>query len=302
MDLDSYVKQDLREHLLTKDYKQLSFTDMNNRMNNIRSRLKDIITNNQDMLSKAEVIYFQRSLKSHFRLPIFYGLPKVHKNTMSLRPVVSSTNSLLAVFSVWLDYKSKELLPLIKSYLKDSNTLIKCLKGIHIPENALVFTADAKSMYTNINTKTGIDTIANFLLVNERLLPPNFPSNLFLKNNIFSFADTYWLQLCGTAMGTPVACAYATITYGHFEKTMILPNCSANLLFYRRYINDIFGIWLLSPNNTITWRNFKSDLNKWGNLEWSIEEPSRQTHFLDLNISIVESSISFSTYQKPLNL
>jgi hypothetical protein len=125
---------------------------------------------------------------------------------------------------------------------------------------------------------------------------------IVMKNNIFSFADSYWLQLCGTAMGTPVACAYATITYGHFENTVILPNYSANLLFYRRYIDDIFGIWLQSPNNTSTWRNFKSDLNKWGNLKLEIEELSRQTHFLDLNISIVNSSISFSTYQKPLNL
>ena len=78
--------------------------------------------------------------------------------------------------------------------------------------------------YTNINTDTSIKSIANLLLINEKLLPPNFPSNLFLetleivmRNNIFSFTDSYWLQLCGTAMGTPVACAYATITYGHFE-------------------------------------------------------------------------------------
>ena len=164
-------------------------------------------------------------------------------------------------------------------------------------------------MYTNINTDTSIKSIANFLLINEKLLPPNFPSNLFLetleivmRNNIFSFADSYWLQLCGTAMGTPVACAYATITYGHFENTVILPNYSANLLFYHRYINNIFGIWLPSQNNTITWSKFKADLNKWDKLEWSIEEPSKETHFLDLNISIRESAINFSTYQKPLNL
>jgi hypothetical protein len=33
-----------------------------------------------------------------------------------------------------------------------------------------------------------------------------------------------------------------------------------------------------------------------------VEDPSKQVHFLDLTINLVESSINFSTYQKPLNL
>jgi hypothetical protein len=195
MDLESYVKQVLRKHLLTCDYTQLSQTEMNNRMSNIKSTLKDIITNSQDSLSKAEITYFQRSLKTYFRLPIFYGLPKVHKSPMSLRPVVSSTNSLLAVFSIWLDYKAKELLPLVKSYLKDSSTLIHCLKNLHIPENALIFTADAKSMYTNIDTNNGLETIRNFLQTNEGLLPQNFPSNLFSTTSGDCYEKQH-LQLC----------------------------------------------------------------------------------------------------------
>jgi hypothetical protein len=83
---------------------------------------------------------------------------------------------------------------------------------------------------------------------------------------------------------------------------VILSTFSTNLLFYRRYIDDIFGIWLPTPDNTLTWRNFKTQLNNWGKLEWTVEEPSKNTHFLDLNINIQGSAIRFSTYQKPLNL
>jgi hypothetical protein len=164
-------------------------------------------------------------------------------------------------------------------------------------------------MYTNIDATTGISSIASFLQSNERNLPTNFPSNLFLqileivmKNNIFSFANTYWLQLCGTAMGTPVACAYATLTFGHYENTVLLPAFSANLLFYLRYIDDIFGIWLPPPDDGTTWKNFKETLNNWGKLSWTVEELSTQTNFLDLYVSVKENSIVFSTYQKPLNL
>jgi hypothetical protein len=164
-------------------------------------------------------------------------------------------------------------------------------------------------MYTNIDATTGISSIASFLQSNERNLPTNFPSNLFLqileivmKNNIFSFANTYWLQLCGTAMGTPVACAYATLTFGHYENTVLLPTFSTSLLFYRRYIDDIFGIWLPPPDDGTTWKNFKETLNNWGKLIWTVKELSTQTNFLDLYVSVKEKSIVFSTYQKPLNL
>jgi len=87
-------------------------------------------------------------------------------------------------------------------------------------------------------------------------------------------------------MGTPTACAYATLTYGHFENT-----------------NNLLGIWL-QPNNEPdnTWENFKNQLNSWGNLKWKVDQPSNQTTFLDLNLIIQNSAITFSTYQKPLNL
>jgi hypothetical protein len=309
MELETYVKQVLKEHLLTENYVQLPRKEMERRMSSLKTTLQDIISNSQDQLSKAEITYFKRSLKTHFRLPIFYGLPKVHKTPMSLRPVVSSTNSLLAIFSVWLDYKAKELLPLVESYLKNSATLIKTLQNLHIPDNALLFTADATSMYTNIDIETGLASIRHLLHSNKDKVPSNFPSNLFLtileivmQNNIFSFADTFWLQLCGTAMGTPVACSYATLTFGDYENTTLLPMFKDNLLFYRRYIDDILGIWLPSSNNKHTWNKFKEKLNNWGKLKWSLEDPSKQVHFLDLTINLTESSINFSTYQKPLNL
>jgi hypothetical protein len=85
-------------------------------------------------------------------------------------------------------------------------------------------------MYTNINTDIGIQSIKDFLTDNAQKIPTDFPQELFLqvlecimKHNIFSFADTYWLQLTGTAMGTPAACAYATITFGHFENSCLHP-------------------------------------------------------------------------------
>ena len=155
-------------------------------------------------------------------------------------------------------------------------------------------------------------------------LPPNFPSGflvtaitIIMKNNIFTFGDTHWLQRTGTAMGTPCACMLATIYFSFHERTKILPKYSTNILFYRRYIDDVICLWTNPTDNTLhsnhTYECLKNDMNEFGNLRWEFEPLTLATTFLDLNIKIthpsaskipyqIHQSISFSTYQKEHNL
>jgi len=132
------MKQVLQELLTTRHYQLLSNTKSHNHFENFKSALKDLISTNLDCLLKPEIIYFQRSLKLKHRLPIFYGLLKVHKSPISLRPVVSSVNSLNSIFSNWLDFKMKKLLPLVKFYTKNSFDVLEDLKILNISSNALL--------------------------------------------------------------------------------------------------------------------------------------------------------------------
>jgi len=59
LDTETYADKVLSEHLLTKDYRRLSEAEANTAMENLKSRLKIIFTNNQLLLSKAEITYFQ---------------------------------------------------------------------------------------------------------------------------------------------------------------------------------------------------------------------------------------------------
>ena len=306
MDTSTYVSMALTEHLLTPDYLQISQLEAKHRMENLTQTLKKLLKTHQEILSKPEILYFERSLQLPLRLPVFYGLPKVHKTPVKLRPVVSSCGSLLSIFSTWLDYKMKDLLPMVKSYLKNSTTVINDLKHMVLPKNALLFSADATSMYTNIDTPTGLKAVEDFIHSNIAEIPTNFPTELFLKtlqlvmdNNVFSFEKSFWVQLSGTAMGTPAACAYATISFGQFENSNILPKFASNLIYYKRYIDDIFGIWLPPTHNkNETWTAFVDTLNSWGKLKWVIQTPSPNSTFLDLNITIRNSKILTSTFQK----
>jgi hypothetical protein len=156
----------------------------------------------------------------------------------------------------------KDLIPYVQSYTKNSFSILEDLKNMILPPGALLFTEDATSMYTNITTSVGINNIKQLM---ESHLPTNCPKELILDilttimdNNIFMFRDTYWLQTSGTAMGTPVACSYATTSYGDHENQNVLPRFATNLLYYKRYIDDILGIWLPDSDNESSWLDFKS--------------------------------------------
>jgi hypothetical protein len=101
-------------------------------------------------------------------------------------------------------------------------------------------------------------------------------------------------------MGTPTACSYTTITYGQHENVKILPHFQQNLLYFRRYIDDIFGTWI--PTSSSDWETFKTTLNQFGSLRWIVNDLSDTVNFLDLSLSITSSTITAAPYQKPMNL
>jgi len=132
--------------------------------------LTNIFNTHKHQLSQAEITYFTRSFKLHHRIPIFYGMPKVHKNPMALCPVVSCINSFSSIFSNWLDFKMKDLLFLIPSYIKDSKHLLDKIKTLTLPPNAKLFTADTTAMYSNIDTESGVTAFKN-LFDYDTLIP-----------------------------------------------------------------------------------------------------------------------------------
>jgi hypothetical protein len=123
----------------------------------------------------------------------------------------------------------KQLLHLILSYIRDSKALLADPNMLYIPPGAKIFMADTSAMYTNIDTAVGIHAISDLLASHHNSIPLDFPMTFFLNtleivmnNNIFSFRDTFWHQLKGTAMGPPAAPLYSIISFGQHENTQIL--------------------------------------------------------------------------------
>ncbi|KAL7525261.1 hypothetical protein ACHAXR_005472 [Thalassiosira sp. AJA248-18] len=181
-----------------------------------------------------------------------------------------------------------------------------------LPEGTVMFTMDATAMYTNIDTQHGLDILKHYIEMFKEELPESYPTKLILmamyivmNNNIFEFGPATLQQLCGAAMGTPSACMYATVYYAFHETTVLLQKYGEHLiLFYKRLIDDGFGLWN-DRGDPEAWTRFCHDVNIFvgGKLKWEIEERSREVIVLDLTITINElNQIETRTYQKPMNL
>ena len=124
-----------------------------------------------------------------------------------------------------------------------------------------------------------------------------------MKQNIFQFGDTFWLQLMGCAMGTSAAVNYLYAYVGLLELQRLLVDYKEYLLFYKRHINDGLGVWDVSiPNSENKFKEFMAALNNWGKLKWTCTGFVTSLEFLDLTISIQDEEIHFKTFQKLLNL
>jgi hypothetical protein len=102
-------------------------------------------------------------------------------------------------------------------------------------------------------------------------------------------------------MGTPCACSYATLSYAFHELHKVLPLFVNNLSYFKRFIDDMMGIW--TGQTEEEWIIFKNSLNGFGKLTWITSERTKEVIFLDLRISMNdEGYIETTTYQKDLSL
>ena len=323
IDTKTYIRRNLQDHLLKDDsYSRFSSKEeAQTAINTIYNKIVEKVKQREFPSGVPETylsrIYMTEAEKGKIlpRPAKYYALPKIHKKPWSLRPVVSQCGFFLEGLSKWLDFELQKVKHLCPAYLKDSWALKEKLevltrKGLLNYESRLI-TADAVAMYPSIDTDHGLETMSRWLQLHEKDLPKGFPStlviqglHLVMKNNIFEFGNTYWLQLKGTAIGTSVACMYATIYFSFHEETVILPSVNArqNVLLYVRFIDDVFAIL----KNEKSAKILDEQLNSFGDdgkrLTWETSNPSRETTFLDLTIKITSANtIITTTFQKPMN-
>jgi hypothetical protein len=321
LERDTYIARALADHLHhTECYLRLSDEEASMKANETKQKIHrflDIYFNGLRW-RHPDGIFIRRSLELMTDpFAYFYLLIKIHKSPWKTRPIVSVSGSLLHGLGRWVDVQLQKINRTIHYNIKSSYVLKRylCHTTRKFPPGAKFFSMDAVSMYTNIDTDHAMRVIGTYLRSRE------FPEldcsihaileglRLVMSHNIFKFGDTTWLQLSGTAMGTPPAPSYATLYYYLYERTFI-PHFP-ELHFYGRYIDDGLGIWVKKDGtddqtDDLRWSLFQRCVNDFGRLEWEFTDRSESIEFLDLKLSFETDgnvkSIRSRLHEKALNL
>ena len=190
-------------------------------------------------------------IPSHPRPATFYTIPKVHKlpnlvvstcpssnldnfiieaqrlNINPLgRPIVSGIDTLTEYVSAFVDRELQPLLANIPSYIKDTTDFLNKLSRFdNLPDNTILVTLDVTALYSSIPHNDGIGACKKHL--DRRALSTTSSEDIcqlikfILENNVFSFNDEYFLQVCGTAMGTRMAPCYTNIFMAELEENFL---------------------------------------------------------------------------------
>ena len=159
----------------------------------------------------------------------------------------------------------------------------------NLPDNTILVTLDVTALYSNIPHNDGIGGCKKHL---DRRAQSTTSSEdicqlikFILENNVLSFNDEYFLQVCGAAMGTRMAPCYANIFMAELEEDF-LSGYPYKPLAYYRYIDDIFIIW---SHGLDLLHDFINSINTVTSFSLLISPP-RQSTFLMLLLTSMEAT------------
>ena len=193
------------EHINKVNYKLLDLDPTNIIINKLHKEAKPILKKsnfNQNLVTYAFI--------NNDRIPILYGLPKIHKDGAPIRPIISASKSLTDNLSWILDRILHPLLCLIPALVNNSVNFISKPKTLNLDwksDNIMFIAADIESLYTNVPILEAIDSIIDlcmqFNIETYGISIEDFRKllSLALCDNYFKYNDKYYAQGDCLAMG-----------------------------------------------------------------------------------------------------
>ena len=286
--MDDILKLDQFEKLNYARKNSIDFTRQEE--NRINETLNDLHAQGEisdELLAKLKSIGGQPA-----RL---YGLAKVHKTIIPLRPVLSMPGSpYFNTANVVTDWLS--VIPESKSNC-NSKKIADQLKDITLEEGEVLVSFDVVSLYTNVPVMEAIQEAANRLYCGEFKVPP-VSKNTFIEllklastNVIMSTCDGYYRQKDGLAMGSPPAPCLANIWLFTRE-----PETRDDAKSFERYMDDI--IRSIFENRIEEKVQQVNSLHE--NLQFTVErETDCKLAFIDMMMIRDKQKLSSTWYNKP---
>ena len=245
-------------------------------------------------------------------LPHLYVTPKIHKDPIKYRPIVSQARAFTTPLARHLsDILTPHLGTCSSAHLRDSVHL-KTLLLEKADPNVPFVSIDVESLFTNVPTESLLSFLRTKHAEGNLSLPDDYTIDGFLDlirlcitATIFTFNGKYYKQQQGIAMGSPLAPALACLYMEFWESELLNTIPGPKPIFWVRYIDDILLQW---PHSYEDFNIFLRNLNLLEDLinvqaEWELIDPSRPNSatmpFLDLLIHRSPDGFKFNIYRKP---
>jgi hypothetical protein len=230
-----------------------------------------------------------------------YGLPKLHKPDVPLRPIVSSIGTYTYELSKYL---AEILKPLINSDYTVKDSFSFASEILSLDNVNFMCSFDVVSLFTNIPLEQTLDICLDTLFSNcikvNNLTRRQLKKLLThaAKENHFMFEGKMFDQIDGVAMGSSLGPILANIFMTHFENKALSEYTRTLPSTYRRYVDDTF---LIFEDQADMDEFFHYLNNQHNNIKFTKEiETDNTLAFLDVFITRnSDGTLSTSVYRKP---
>ena len=133
----------------TNTYQPLDTDPSKTTVNRINKKLKSL--KDQDKLNKRT---YDQIRPKDATIAKFYGLPKIHKDNIPLRPIVSLPGSPTYNLSKYLSDILKPLVSTSPHSVKNVNAFLSKIKDIHVEPDEIMISFDVVSLFISIPLDT----------------------------------------------------------------------------------------------------------------------------------------------------
>ena len=214
---------DLKALALLNDeqtYKKLKSDPTNKYAAKLSSTLKSIHDE-----GGLDFVTYRRLLPTSKEIPKFYGTPKIHKDDIPLRPIVSCIGCPAYAASKYISDIIKPLAGKSEHHLKNSQDLINKLANVIVEPDEIMVSYDVSSLYTNVPIEEAIGIIQQRLDGDQTLSSRTSMTITHIINlmkcvastTYFVYKGQFYLQKQGAAMGYPPSSPTADIFMEVFE-------------------------------------------------------------------------------------
>ena len=169
---------------------------------------------------------YERIRSSAGKIPLLYGLPKVHKPETSLRPIVSFVNSLTYQLSKHLVSILAPLVGKSASHVRNSAEFATFIAGQSLPRGTLLVSFDVVSLFTKVPVDLAVKGAHERLSMDTSLIERTSLSadqvvkllRFCLDATFLAYRGDFYQQTFGTAMGSPVSVTVANLIMEDVEQ------------------------------------------------------------------------------------